>query len=112
MSTNILDELEPELRATVETAVRFRLRAIDGVLVLLEQMLRRREITPLETAITVTYVAENFAVLQYSGGFFWASFLYTEADNVRHIVVLDAEHISSLVTGFVVIPDQQFTQGE
>lgn len=80
------------------------------MLALLEQALSRREITPNECQVTVTYQTDIFVVLSYNGGFFTASFLYSESDLSRRILVLDAEHVAPLVTGVVVIPDQQFIQ--
>jgi hypothetical protein len=107
---SVLEELDPSLRDVVKQAVQFRFRAIEGVLELLSRILQRREIVPQESSVTVTYTAENFIVLRYDGGFFTASFLYSESDVARHITVLEAEHISPLVTGVVVIPDRQFVQ--
>lgn len=110
MNTDSLGVLDSMLQQTIESALQFRLRAIDGVLTFLEQKMERREIKPNESLVSVTYVTDSFVVLNYEGGFFWASFLYQEDENGRYISVLDAKHVLPLVTGVVVIPDRQFIQ--
>lgn len=110
MNTDCLSQLDPALQDIVMKCVQFRLRAIDGVLTFLKPRLERREIEPNESLVLVTCVTDTFVVLDYEGGFFWASFLYSEDESGRYITVLDAKHVSPLMTGVVVIPDQQFIQ--
>ena len=110
MNIDCLSELDPALQDIVVKGVQFRLRAIEGVLTFLKPRLERREIEPNESLVSVTYVTDSFMVLNYEGGFFWASFLYQEDENGQYVTVLDAEHVLPRVTGLVVIPDRQFIQ--
>ncbi len=110
METVTLEGIDPSLREVVIKAAQLRCRAIDGVLALLKQTLHRRDVVPNVRQVRVDYQTETFVVLGYEGGFFAASFLYSETGESHHILVLEAEHVAPLMTGVVVTSGRQFIQ--